>query len=38
MMEDLGSVPKGLRTLWRSSVQMAVLAARAENAKEKQAT
>lgn len=38
MMEDLGSVPKGLRTLWRSSMQMAVLEARAENAKEKQAT
>lgn len=38
MMEELGSVPKCLRTLWRSSVQMSVLAARAENVKEKQAT
>lgn len=38
MMEELGLVPKCLRTLWRSSMQMAVSAARAGDVKEKQAT
>lgn len=38
MMEVLVSVPKCLRTLWKSSKKMAVSAACAGNVKEKQDT